>query len=42
MARVGLWLNLITVVLITIVFQLWVRRVWHIGDTLPVWAGGAG
>jgi sodium-dependent dicarboxylate transporter 2/3/5 len=42
MARVGLWLNLTTVILITLVFQFWVRRVWNIGEALPDWAGGAG
>ena len=38
MARVGLWLNLVTVVLLTIVFQLWVRRLWGIEADLPSWA----
>jgi sodium-dependent dicarboxylate transporter 2/3/5 len=38
MARVGFWINLLTVVLITLVFQLWVRRVWRIGEGLPGWA----
>ncbi|MFT7679302.1 MAG: sodium-dependent dicarboxylate transporter 2/3/5 [Planctomycetota bacterium] len=40
MARVGLVLNLLAVVLLTLVFQLWVRRVWHVEDGLPSWAGG--
>lgn len=35
MARAGLWMNLLTVVLLTIVFQLWVRRVWGIGGGIP-------
>lgn len=38
MARAGIWLNLLTVGLITLVFQLWVRRLWGIGDILPSWA----
>ena len=38
MARAGIWINLIAVVLITLVFQLWVRRVWGIGHALPDWA----
>jgi len=38
MVRAGLWLNLLTVALITLVFQFWVRRVWHIGAALPDWA----
>jgi sodium-dependent dicarboxylate transporter 2/3/5 len=39
MARAGLWMNLLTVVLLTIVFQLWVRRVWGIGGELPAFGG---
>jgi sodium-dependent dicarboxylate transporter 2/3/5 len=38
MARAGFWLNLMTVALITLVFQLWVRRIWGIGESLPDWA----
>jgi len=38
MARAGLLLNLVAVILITLVFQLWVRRLWNIGDQLPEWA----
>ncbi|MEE8468007.1 MAG: SLC13 family permease [Planctomycetota bacterium] len=38
MVRAGMWLNLLTVALITLVFQLWVRRVWDIGAALPDWA----
>jgi len=38
MARAGFWLNMMTVGLITIVFQLWVRRIWGIGESLPDWA----
>jgi len=38
MVRAGVWLNLLTVALITLVFQLWVRHLWGIGDTLPSWA----
>ena len=38
MARAGIWLNLLMVALITLVFQLWVRRLWGIGDILPSWA----
>ena len=40
MARVGIWLNLMTAALITVVFQLRARRVWQIGSGLPDWAGG--
>lgn len=40
MARVGLVLNILAVVLLTLVFQLWVRRVWKVEDGLPSWAGG--
>ena len=40
MARVGIWLNLMTAALITVVFQFWARRVWQIGSQLPDWAGG--
>lgn len=42
MARVGLVLNLLAVCLLTLVFQLWVRRVWGISDGLPDWAVGGG
>lgn len=38
MARVGIWLNLLMVVLITLVFEFWVRRVWGIESGLPDWA----
>ena len=38
MVKAGVWLNFITVALITLVFQLWVRRLWGIGSTLPDWA----
>jgi sodium-dependent dicarboxylate transporter 2/3/5 len=38
MARAGVWLNLATVVLITLVFQFWVRRLWDIDVELPDWA----
>lgn len=38
MVRAGLWLNLIMAGLITLVFQLWVRRLWGIGEELPAWA----
>jgi len=40
MARVGLWFNLALAVLITIVFQVWVRWVLGIGSGVPDWAGG--
>jgi sodium-dependent dicarboxylate transporter 2/3/5 len=40
MARAGLVMNFAVVLLLVLVFQLWVRRVWAIGDGLPVWAGG--
>ena len=38
MARTGIWLNAMTVILITVVFELWVRRIWGIGGGLPAWA----
>ena len=38
MARVGLLLNVLTVILVTAVFQLWVRRVLGIELELPDWA----
>jgi len=41
MVRAGVWLNLLTVALITLVFQLWVRRLWGIGETLPSWAASS-
>lgn len=31
MVRAGLWMNLLTVALLTVIFQVWVRRVWGIG-----------
>ncbi|MFT4538347.1 MAG: sodium-dependent dicarboxylate transporter 2/3/5 [Planctomycetota bacterium] len=37
MARAGPWFNILMVVLITLVFQLWVRRVWGIDGDLPSW-----
>ena len=39
MARAGLWMNLLTVALLTIVFQLWVRRVWGIGGEMSAFGG---
>lgn len=41
MVRTGVWLNLLMVGLITLVFQLWVRRLWGIGETLPSWASAS-
>jgi sodium-dependent dicarboxylate transporter 2/3/5 len=38
MARTGIWLNALLAILITVVFQLWVRRVFEIGSELPGWA----
>ncbi|MEZ6016487.1 MAG: SLC13 family permease [Planctomycetota bacterium] len=38
MARAGFVLNLLAVALVTLVFQLWVRRVWGIGQVAPEWA----
>ena len=38
MVRAGLWLNLLTVALITLVFQFCVRHVWDIEAALPDWA----
>lgn len=37
MARTGFFLNLLTAVLVTVVFQLWVRRIWSVVDGLPAW-----
>jgi len=37
MARVGIWMNLAMIVIITLVFQLWVRRVLAIDPVLPGW-----
>jgi len=45
MARTGVWFNILLVVLVTLVFQLWVRQVWGIDLDPPAWAldasGGA-
>lgn len=38
MARAGILLNFLMVGLLTLVFQLWVRRLWGIGEALPDWA----
>lgn len=38
MVRTGFWLNLTCVLLITCIFQLWVRRLWNIDVALPAWA----
>ena len=38
MARVGIWLNLLMAVLITLVFELWVRRILDVESGLPPWA----
>jgi sodium-dependent dicarboxylate transporter 2/3/5 len=38
MARVGIYLNVVTVILVTLVFQLWVRRVLGIELAVPDWA----
>lgn len=38
MARVGFVLNLVMIVLVTAVFELWVRRLWHVQASLPDWA----
>jgi sodium-dependent dicarboxylate transporter 2/3/5 len=38
MARAGLVLNLVGVVVVTVVFELWARRVLGIEDGLPPWA----
>ena len=40
MVRAGVWMNLLLVVLITLVFQLWVRLLWGIDGRLPAWADG--
>jgi sodium-dependent dicarboxylate transporter 2/3/5 len=37
MARAGVVLNFATVALLTVLFQLWVRRAWSIGATAPDW-----
>jgi sodium-dependent dicarboxylate transporter 2/3/5 len=39
MARLGLAVDLLGVVLITLVFHFWVRPLWGIGAELPSWAG---
>jgi solute carrier family 13 (sodium-dependent dicarboxylate transporter), member 2/3/5 len=41
MVRTGMWLNVLAVILITLVFQLWVRWLWGIEDSLPSWATGS-
>ncbi|MCP3918758.1 MAG: SLC13/DASS family transporter [bacterium] len=38
MLRAGIWFNVLLVVLVTVVFQLWVRPLWDIGSELPGWA----
>lgn len=38
MARVGLLVDLLGVVLITLVFHYWVRWLWDIGSGVPAWA----
>ena len=38
MAKAGFFLNLVSIVLITLVFQLWVRGLWGVTPTLPAWA----
>ena len=38
MARVGLVLNFVSIGLITLVFQLWVRHFWDLSAGLPPWA----
>jgi len=38
MARAGFLLNFLAVILITVLFQLWVRRVWGIEAEVPEWA----
>ena len=38
MFRTGFLLNIWTVVLIVLVFQLWVRPLWGIESGLPEWA----
>lgn len=38
MFRAGILLNFVMVILITLVFELWVRRIWGITAAAPVWA----
>ena len=38
MARVGFWLNLVGVLLLTLVFELWIRGVGGLSSQLPEWA----
>lgn len=38
MARAGIVLNVVTVVLLTVLFQLWVREAWGIAEAAPSWA----
>ena len=42
MARIGLWMNLLLILLITLVFQLWVRDFLGIEAELPAWAQATG
>ena len=38
MARVGLWINVLLFVLVTLVFQLWAKNVLGVEESLPDWA----
>jgi sodium-dependent dicarboxylate transporter 2/3/5 len=38
MARVGIWVNLLLFVLVTLVFQLWAKGILRIDEGLPDWA----
>jgi len=38
MARVGIWMNAALAILITLLFQLWIRVVLSIDEGLPAWA----
>ena len=42
MVRAGPLFNMLLVILITLVFQLWVRRVWGIESEMPAWVPGGG
>lgn len=39
MARAGLAVNFLAVILLTLLFQLWVAPLWGIGEAAPPWAG---
>jgi len=38
MARVGIWVNLLLFLLVTLVFQLWAKGILGVEEGLPNWA----